>query len=151
MNLRLPAIAALLLISACAAQPQKPIQFPIQSGKAEALPNIRAALAERGHETERMDEEAGVIYTRWVDTGFMYGEIQGATATIVRRYAVILTTAPDGTGKLTLRADTKRCAQDGFEIGDMMVTGTCEGMNGLVSQHQQELDALGAELQSRIN
>ena len=78
-------------VIACTA-PQKPYQFPIQSGTNEALPKIRALLAQNGHETELMDPEAGIIHTRWVDTGFMMGEVQGRTATIVRRYTVTLVT-----------------------------------------------------------
>ncbi len=64
-------LIALLLcgfVMACTA-PQKPYQFPIQSPSYEALPKIRALLAQNGHETERMDPEAGIIHTRWVDTG----------------------------------------------------------------------------------
>lgn len=137
-------------LAACTA-PQKPYQFPVSSSTQEALPKIRVALAQQGHETQSMDPEAGIIYTRWVDTGFLMGNVQGQTATVVRRYTVIVAPSPDGLQRLTLRADTKKCAQDGFEIGGEMVTGACEGMNELAPAHQKELDALGQQLQAQIN
>ncbi len=135
-------------VMACTA-PQKPYQFPIQSQSDEALPKIRALLAQNGHETELMDPEAGIIHTRWVDTGFMMGQVQGQTATVLRRYTVTLVPLADGKNTLTLRADTKKCAQGGFEIGGEMVTGACEVMNELAPAHQNELDALGAQLSSQ--
>ena len=114
------------------------------------MPNLRAALAEQGHEIEYIDDEAGIIRTRWVDTGFMMGQVQKQTATVVRRYTAILVPHADGPLTLTLRADTKRCAQDGFEFAGEMVTGACETMTELAGPHQQELDALGAKLKSRL-
>lgn len=141
---------AFCTFAACTA-PQKPYQFPVSSSTEDALPKIRVALAQQGHETQSMDTEAGIIYTRWVDTGFLMGEVQGQSATVVRRYAVIIAPSPHGVQKLTLRAETKKCAQDGFEIGGEMVTGACEGMNELAPAHQQEVDALGQQLQSQIN
>lgn len=144
-------LAILLLcgfVMACTA-PQKPYQFPIQSQSDEALPKVRALLAQNGHETASMDPEAGIIHTRWVDTGFMMGSVQGQTATIIRRYTVTMVTTANGTNSLTLRADTKKCAQGGFEIGGEMVTGACEVMSELAPAHQQELDALGTQLSSQ--
>lgn len=138
------------LLAACTA-PQRPYQFPVNASTSEALPKIRVALAQHGHETERMDPEAGIIHTRWVDTGFLMGQVQGQSATILRRYTVIIAPSPDGAQKLTLRADTKKCAQGGFEIGGEMVTGACEAMNELVASHQEELNSLGQSLQTQIN
>jgi hypothetical protein len=135
-------------VMACTA-PQKPVHFAIQSNSDEALPKVRALLAQNGHETESMDPQAGIIHTRWVDTGFMMGQVQGQTATILRRYTVTMVTMADGKSNLTLRADTKKCAQGGFEIGGEMVTGACEVMSELAPAHQQELDALGAQLSSQ--
>lgn len=145
-------LSLLLLASALVActAPQKPYRFSLNTDKVQAMPDLRAALAEEGHETEYTDDEAGIIRTRWMDTGFMFGEVQGQTATVVRRYTVVLVSNPDNSMSLTLRADTKRCAQDGFEFAGEMVTGACEGMNELVGPHQDELDALGRTLESRL-
>ena len=142
------AIILTLTLLACTS-PQRPFQFSSQSHKSQAMPNLRAALAEQGLETGYIDEEAGIIRTTWQDTGFMFGTVQGRTATIVRRYTVIVVQQNTGLS-LTLRADTKRCAQGGFEFFGEMVTGACEGMTQLVGPHQEELDNLGRGLQSRI-
>lgn len=145
-------LSVLVLITtffACTA-PQQPYRFSLSTDKTQAMPNLRAALAENGHETEYIDEEAGIIRTRWMDTGFLFGEVQGLDATVVRRYTVILVAQADGSVGLTLRADTKRCAQDGFEVAGEMITGACEVMTELVGPHQDELTQLGIQLQQRL-
>ena len=146
-------VSLLLLVGVLASctAPQRPYQFSMHSEKSQAMPQLRAALAEQGHETEYIDDQAGIIRTRWMDTGFMMGQVQGQTATVVRRYTVVLVTQPDGSLSLTLRADTKKCAQYGFEFAGEMVTGACESMNELAGPHQEELNVLGSQLQARIN
>lgn len=143
-------LLTILSLSVACTAPQKPYQFSLQSEMSQAMPNLRAALAEQGHEIEYIDEEAGIIRTRWVDTGFMMGTVQERQATVVRRYTAILVRHADGPLTLTLRADTKRCAQDGFEFAGEMVTGACETMTELAGAHQEELTALGVQLESRL-
>jgi len=142
------AILALLMV-ACVA-PQKPYRFALPAQTPNLLPRIRGVLAEQGQEVDYLDEQAGIVRTRWVDTGFLMGKVQGQTATVVRRYTVIAATNSDGSIGLMVRADTKKCAQDGFEVAGEMVTGACENMTELAPQHQKELDALGVTLQQRL-
>jgi len=150
MKLYIPMLLASLIL-ACAS-PQRPYHFtlPSSSTMVQTLPTMRAVLAENGLETVFIDEEAGIMRTRWMDTGFLYGKVQGLSATLVRRYAIVLIPQSDGSLGLTLRAEVKRCAQDGFEVSGEMVTGACESVHGLVSTHQNDLNTLGTQLQARI-
>ena len=80
----------------------------------------------------------------------MHGSVQGETATIVRRYTIVVTDQSNGSASLLLRADAKKCAQYGFQIAGETITGACETMSELVPDHQSELDSLGIKLRTRL-
>lgn len=132
------------------AEVQKPVRFTLAAQGNGALDETVRALAVSGHIAGSVDRQAGIILTQWRDTGFMYGSVQGATATIVRRY--VLTVTPTSTGAdLILRADTQRCAQGTFTVVDGgVLQGACEQLDGLVPKHQEEMDALGATLRGAL-
>lgn len=154
---RSPAFASQLLLlapvlalasSACAGV-QRPYTFRLEPRPA-AIDDVVRALAANGQQATTIDERAGVIHTAWSDTGFMYGEVHGITATIVRRYTVAL--QPESGGHLLiLRADGQRCARGMWQLQGDVVVGSCEDMNGdVVPDHQGELDRLGQNLQSTL-
>lgn len=143
------ALLLLGLVAGCAAT-QQPYRFSAPATSEAAVAAVVRALAQNGLTTTAVDPRAGVVHTQWQDTGFMYGQVGNATATIVRRY--IVTLSPSATGSdIQVRADTQRCAQGSFATdGAGALQAGCEAMNGLVPKHQQELDALGAQLRSAL-
>lgn len=144
-------LAACILVSACA-QTQQPYRFSLSMAGAGApvpIDDVVRALAQSGQTAQAVDERAGVIHTQWQDTGFMYGDVQGSTATIVRRYIVTLSPASGGTD-IQIRIDAQRCGQGNFTIGDRGIRGTCEHMDVVVGKHQEELNALGAQVKDAL-
>lgn len=137
---------ATVTLVACA-HPQLAYRFEAPSaGPEPLLPKLSRALAAQGQQVLSVDDQAGVLYTRWQDTGFMYGQIQNAPANIVRRYVV--TVQPGAVAQVQVRQESQRCGQGQFSIGDQGVQGACVAMDGLVEKHQHELDTLGAQLQA---
>jgi len=140
----------LVLVAACA-EVQLPVRFalaPAQAGPA-AVDNLVRALAASGITPATVDRQTGIVQTEWQDTNFMYGQVQDQTATIVRRYTITL--APAGSGlEVLVRMDTQRCAQGTFSSGPNGFHGTCVQMDGVVAQHQKDLNALGAKLKQAL-
>ncbi|MBN2497990.1 MAG: hypothetical protein JXR96_25585 [Deltaproteobacteria bacterium] len=125
---------------------QKPVRF--DGPAALALEVLARELEALGVETADMDEPAGVLETRWQDTGFLYGFVGEQEATLFRRYVVVLQRRPADTG-LTLRADVRACPRSaGHTTGRL--PAACKPVDGLVDSHQQELKRLGAELQRAL-
>ena len=141
-------LVALLLVTACAA-PQRPYSFEMNGARPDVLGDVVRAFAAHGEQAQRVDRDAGVIHTGWVDTGFMYGSIQDVTATIVRRYTAILQPR-SGDYVVTLRADVQRCAQGSWTVEGGLLVGTCEAIDGLVPDHQADLDRMGLDVQSTL-
>lgn len=139
-------VGILAALGACA-QAQRPVTFKSHQPAEQALDTLVRTLAEEGQSVERVDHKAGVVETQWQDTGFLYGQVQNQTASLVRRYVAVV--APSGS--VTLRVDVKRCAQGGFTIGSTDVRGACEAFDGVVTKQQEELDALGARLQGALD
>jgi hypothetical protein len=141
-------LAFSVLISACGA-PQKPVTF-VTSAKAEtAVDTVSRTLAAEGQTPANVDRQLGIVQTEWKDTGFLYGQVQGVNATIVRRYTVTL--APSAAGaNVTLRVDAKRCPQGGYTVGGTEIRGTCEDAPAIPESMQTDLDALGAKIRSAL-
>ncbi len=144
---RLAALTALLTLAACTA-PQRPVSFTIVTAE-DPVATVARALATEGLPPATVEPQMGLLQTRWEDTGFMYGQVQGLTATVVRRYSVLVTPAERG-AKVQVRMEAKKCQQGGFSIGETDVRGPCEVLDGLVETHQQELDALGRKLAAAL-
>lgn len=142
-------LAAPLGLLACTA-PQRPFQFVSPHLNADVTDTVARTLAANGHQPATIDRRTGIVNTKWEDTGFRYGFVQGKEATIVRRYTV--TIAPGAAGdSVTVRQDGKRCQTGGYTLGDLEVRGACEVANEVIEQHQQELDALGATIQGALS
>ena len=133
----------------CAAA-QRPVEFMVPESKDAPYDRVSRELAANGFSPVTGNRESGIIHTKWQDTGYKYGFIQEQPATIVRRFTVVVSRA-EGSVRLILRADVKRCVQDGFTVDDTDVRGSCEVMDGLVPSHQAELDRLGAKLRSALS
>ncbi len=138
-----------LLLVGCA-HPQQAYRFPVVSKSDEpVLEKVARTLAAQGQQVTSVDPNAGVVYTRWQDTGFMYGQIQNAAANIVRRYVITWAPGKEG-GEMQVRQESQRCAQGMFSIGDAGLQGACQLMDGVVPKHQEDLDTLGRELQGAL-
>lgn len=136
-----------LSLFACGA-PQKPAVF-VTSGTPEAsIDTVARTLAAEGHTAPAVDRHAGIVNTEWKDTGFMFGDINGATATIVRRYTVVLAPSAQG-ASVTVRMDTKRCAK-GFSIEAGDIKGPCEEITMVPGSFQTDIDQLAAKLQGAL-
>jgi hypothetical protein len=133
-----------MLLAACVS-PQAPVAFTTANKAESALDTVSRALAAEGQAPASVDRQASIVHTEWRDTGFMYGYVQGATATIVRRFTVTIAPSPEGSN-VTVRIDAKRCAQGSFTIGGADIQGTCEEATSIPGGMQKDLDALGAKL-----
>lgn len=139
---------AALAIFGCAS-PQRPYSFHVDRADEGLIADVVQALAANGQEAALIDPAARVVHTTWQDTGFMYGEVQGVTATIVRRYTA--TVRPEASGAIVmLRMDAQRCARGLYAIEGTALTGGCEVLDGLVPDHQGELDRMGRDVQSTM-
>jgi len=78
-----------------------------------------------------------------------YGQVQGTSASIVRRFTVVLSPAAQGSNVI-VRIDAKRYARGGFSIDGADVRGPCEEMSDIPGQFQEEVDALGSKIQSAL-
>lgn len=133
---------------ACGA-PQKPVTFTTSATLDSGIDVVSRTLAANGFLSPGVDRQAGIVTTEWKDTGFMYGQVQGGTATIVRRFVVVL--APAGQGaNVTVRVDAKRCSPQGFVIENAEVHGHCEEMSDIPGKFQMEVDALAAKVQQAL-
>lgn len=141
-------VLASAVLLACT-HPQQPYQFAYSGDQALTLESISRALAMNGQQVAQVDPAAQVAFTSWQDTGFRYGKIDGADATILQRY--IATISPQGAQSfVVLRIDSKRCATGGWQVNGAMVTGRCEAMDGVVESQQSDLNQLGQNLQSSL-
>jgi hypothetical protein len=140
------------LLVACAAgcaSAQEPYQFTVAEPSAVSVDDLVRALAQQGQQAAEIDEYAGVVYTVWQDTGFLYGEVDDEDATIVRRYVATLQHG-EAAASVQLRIDSMRCAPDRFDIDGYVLEGRCESMSGVVSAHQRELDELGQRVEASL-
>jgi hypothetical protein len=142
-------VAAPLAFVACVSA-QRPYHFIAPHVADDAADTVARTLAANGHQPAQVDRRTGIVTTKWEDTGFRYGFVQGKEAVLVRRYTV--TIAPGSAGdEVTVRQDGKRCQTGGYTLGDLEVRGPCEVLNDVVEQHQQELDALGQTIQGALS
>ena len=113
------------------------------------MDDVARALSANGHEPSKIDRKAGLVTTRWTDTGERYGYVQKVQATLVTRFIVTIAPAPAG-ATISVREDRKRCRQGGYDAADVDVGGACENVLELSRPHEPELDDLGAKLESGL-
>jgi hypothetical protein len=148
MNSARVALTFAVVVSACGA-PQTPVTFVTSAKGDTALDTVSRTLAAEGQTPVNVDRELGIVQTEWKDTGFLYGQVQGVNATIVRRYTVTLTPAPAG-ANITVRVDAKRCPQGGYTIGGTEIRGTCEEAGAIPGKMQTELDTLATKIRGAL-
>lgn len=136
----------LSLLIGCA-QEQHAYRFALAQPPPTLVDNISAALSSAGQNVATANPSTGVVQTEWRDTGFGYGYVQGAAATVVRRYIVTVLKQPNQT-IVQVHADVQKCA--GAIVKPTEVTGSCEQIDGLVPKHQEELNVLGAQLKGTL-
>ena len=142
-------VAAPLALLACTS-PQRPYHFVAPHLADDVADTVARTLAAQGHEPAKIDRRAGIITTKWENTGFRYGFLMAKPATLVRRY--IVTIAPGSVGdEVTVRQDGKRCQELGYYIVEPEVFGICATAGSLVEQHQEELDSLGQTIQGALS
>jgi hypothetical protein len=139
----------LITLSFACGAPQKPATFVTSATLESGIDVVSRTLAANGFLSPAVDRQAGIVTTEWKDTGFMYGQVQGGTATIVRRFVVVLAPAAQG-ANVTVRMDAKHCTQQGFVIENAEVHGRCEEMPMIPEKFQLEVDALAAKVQQAL-
>ena len=145
-------ILATALLIGCGA-PQKPYSFNVGGTKTEVIDAAVRTLALEGHQVDTVDEQAGVIHTKWRDTGYggpytdhSQGYAIEKHRSVIQRIIVAMTPHNDGQ-LITLRTDVKDCEGSGLRINDEVVTGACSPARRIPGRLQKELDALGQKLQ----
>lgn len=146
-------LAVSLAVVACAlsacGSPQRPVAFAASAKPDEAVDAVSRALAAAGYAPASADRRAGIVQTEWKDSGFLYGQLAGTSATIVRRFTVTL--SPTATGSdVVVRIDAKRCPQGGYTVGGAEVRGSCEEVTAIPGKFQEELDAVGADVRRAL-
>lgn len=139
------------------AQAQRPVQFTVPLPAEDPFQILTRALVANGLTPIQGDPQAGVIQTRWENTGFGYGFVGGGTgaesqgANIWRRYAITLARQRDGLDIL-VRADIQRCAEGSSSLDGANILGNCTTAftEGLVPDHQRALDDLGRRLRASL-
>ncbi|HOX47425.1 MAG TPA: hypothetical protein PK668_27775 [Myxococcota bacterium] len=147
MNRTLPLLLLALALPAACVHAQKPVRF--DGPAALALEVLSQELEGLGLQTAEMDERDAVLRTRWLDTGFRYGFVDEREATIFRRYTLVLQRRPADTA-LTLRAEVATCPRGAAAFGGVELPASCQPMEGVLEDHQQELERLGLELQQAL-
>jgi len=143
-------LVGLVTMSLACGAPQKPATFVTSATPESGIDVVSRTLAANGHTSPTVDRQAGIVTTEWKDTGFLFGQVQGGTATIVRRFTVVL--APSGQGaNVTVRMDAKRCAQQGFVVEGVELRGHCEEAAMIPEKFQLEVDALAAKVQEALS
>jgi len=133
------------------AQTQRPYQFTAAAQPEDPIQALTRILVANGQTPVQGDPQAGIIQTRWENTGFGYGFIHSAPASIWRRYSVTVARR-EGSADVTVRADTQRCVEGASTLDGINILGDCttQFAEGLVPAHQRQLDELGARLRSAL-
>jgi hypothetical protein len=147
-RMRIQILAVVALLAACGG-PQKPAVFVTSATLDTGIDTVSRTLAADGQGMPTVDRKAGIVTTAWKDSGFLYGQVQGTNATILRRFTVVLAPAESGSN-VTVRIDAKRCAQGGFSIDGSDVRGPCEEISVIPGSFQEDIDALGAKLRAAL-
>ncbi len=153
---------ALVLLPLVACIPElskRPVQFAAPTHDTDPLDDIQRALVTQGLSITNTDPRLGIVQTRWENTGFGYGFVDIASpvrhtvgAQIWRRYSVVVA-RHDSTADVTVRADVQRCAEGSTTPDGVYIDGACTTMfaDGLVPDHQAQLDALGEQLKTALH
>jgi hypothetical protein len=146
--MRTLAVLTFAVLAVGCTQTQQPYSFTTPTATTpedKSFDNLARAMVNAGQSPSDVNREAGILTTRWTDTGFKFGSINGTDATLVRRYTVTMGPG-EGMSNITIRADIKKCQQGGFSIGETDIRGPCETVEGIPEKHQQELNTFGEEL-----
>ena len=144
-----PMLLAAVVAAGCAAPnlAKKPVLFSAKTAD-DPVDLVTRAFALAGQTVTTMDHQLNIVQTRWENTGFGYGFVDvggfSVGAVIWRRYTAIISRKADQ-ADVALRADTQRCAESARTEDGLNVLGNCTTLwaDGLVPEHQQELEALG--------
>lgn len=138
------AVVSVVALSGCL-QTQRAHTFHFATTEVP-VEQVSRALATMGHPPADTNQSSGIVTTQWVDTGFLYGQVQGQSATLVRRYLVVVTPQ----GEVTTRAELQQCPRGGFTIGGVAIRGTCQGVDGIPESMQRELDQIAEDLRRAV-
>ncbi len=118
---------------------QRPVQFAAAAPAEDPVAIVTRALAAAGQTPAFVDPQAGVLQTRWENTGFYW-----------RRYTVTLGRKPAGLD-VSLREDGQFCEGVASAPDGVNLVGQCRVNNlGVIGPHQADLDSLGARLRQAL-
>ena len=155
--MKLHSLFLVLSLAGCAAA-QVPVHFTLDAAKPDPIDVVVRTLATEGLTAGPLNREAGTLQTVWQDTGFGYGfvdvrgpdgQMQSVGATIVRRYTIVLVPKQAGV-EVTVRADLQKCASGTLDASGGLGQG-CQRLDDMVPKHQDELNALGHELEAALH
>jgi hypothetical protein len=151
---RLPAVALLCtamgsLVGGCV-QPQRPYQFTTAQMARDPIEALGASFSQLGMVPALVDPKAGLVQSRWEDTGRRGLPIKDRDTVIVRRFVARLEHGSFG-NDVTLSTEARRCVQLSFTLTESDLTGTCEPMARLDEPLLKELAALGSRLQQAMS
>jgi hypothetical protein len=152
-------VAAALALSSCIPElVRRPVQFTSGALQEDPVQSVIRTLTAQGQTVAQADPQVGIVQTRWENTGFGYGFVsvgqpypRNEPAVIWRRYTVTLVRR-EAVADVTVRADTQRCTRDAQTLDGVNILGPCTTLyaDGLVPDHQQQLEALGAQLRASL-
>jgi hypothetical protein len=141
------ALALVALVAPGCTNLQRPFVF-VTPAVPDGLQRVVRTLASQGWLVARQDPASGVVATRWRSTGFRYGFVaDGRPAVIVQRMVVVVTPGP-GQSTVTVRTDLQKCVEGGVSVGTVEIREGCERLDGVLGQHQSDVDLMGHQLRA---
>lgn len=139
----------LSLLSGCAT-PLKPYLFITPPMARDPIEALAAAFGQHQILAIIVDPQAGLVQSRWNDTGVPERPIDGQKTTIVRRYSATLTRGRNE-NEVALSLDEQRCIVGQFTLAELEVRGRCEPLIEVPAQHRDEWQLLGRRLQQAMS
>jgi hypothetical protein len=139
----------LSLLAGCVT-PLKPYLFTAPPMARDPIEALAAAFGQHQILAIIVDPQAGLVQSRWNDTGVAERPLDGQKTTIVRRYSATLTRGRND-NEVALSLDEQRCVVGQFTLAELEVRGRCEPLVEVPPQHRDEWQLLGRRLQQAMS
>ncbi len=142
-------LSGLSLAAGCVT-PLKPYLFATPPMARDPIEALAAAFGQNQILAIIVDPQAGLVQSRWNDTGVAERPLDGQKTTIVRRYSATLTRGRNE-NEVALSLDEQRCVVGQFTLAELEVRGRCEPLVTIPEQHKTELHLLGRRMQQAMS
>lgn len=143
-------LAGVLSAGAGCVTPLKPYLFATPPMARDPIEALAAAFTQNQILAIIVDPQAGLVQSRWNDTGVAARPLDGQKATIVRRYSATLTRGRSE-NEVALSLDEQRCVVGQFTLAELEVRGRCEPLIEISAEHKDELHRLGRRMQQAMS